>query len=202
MMKKIISLFKRNYKNKALAYDEINEGAEWVLEGEGIATRKYDGTCCMIKDGKLYKRYDCKKGKTPPFGFIAAQEPDEITGHWPGWIECQENNPTDKYHYEAFDNYKELIKNCEETELDVFKDAKLFDGTYELCGPKVNGNNEKLETHILIRHGKTQFMDFPREFEKIKKWLSGRDMEGVVWHHNNGNMVKIKKSDFGMKRDE
>lgn len=25
-------------------------------EGEGTGTRKLDGTCCMVRDGRLYKR--------------------------------------------------------------------------------------------------------------------------------------------------
>ena len=62
-MKKIISLFMRNYDSDRLVRNEVTPGAEWVIEGEGKATRKYDGTCCLIKNNKLYKRYDAKKGK-------------------------------------------------------------------------------------------------------------------------------------------
>ena len=54
-MRKIISLFQRNYDGDRLVRNEVVPGAEWVLAGEGIATRKYDGTCCMVRDGKLYK---------------------------------------------------------------------------------------------------------------------------------------------------
>jgi hypothetical protein len=78
----------------------------------------------------------------------------------------------------------------------------LIDDTYELCGTKINGNNEKLLTHILIRHGKTKFVDCPRTFEEIKEWFKGKDIEGIVWHHEDGRMVKIKKKDFGMKRGD
>ena len=46
----------------------------------------------------------------PPKGFIPAQEPDPITGHFPGWILCDENNPSDRYHIEAFNREKEEIK--------------------------------------------------------------------------------------------
>lgn len=55
----------------------------WVLEGEGLATIKFDGTSTMVKDGQLYKRYDAKGGKTPPEGFVPAEAaPDIHTGHW------------------------------------------------------------------------------------------------------------------------
>jgi hypothetical protein len=101
-MKKIISLFQRDRDGGRLVRNEVTPGAEWVLEGEGVATKKWDGTACLIKDGKLYKRYDAKNGKTPPEGFIPAQEPDEKTGHWPGWLEVG-NGPEDAWHRNAFD---------------------------------------------------------------------------------------------------
>ena len=71
-MKKIISLFQRNYDGDRLVRDELVPGAEWVAAGEGKATRKWDGTCCMVRDGVLFKRYDAKAGKTPPAWRIAS----------------------------------------------------------------------------------------------------------------------------------
>jgi len=67
-VKKIISLFKRDYEGTRQVYDEIVPGAEWVVAGEGVATAKWDGTACMVRDGVLYKRYDrrLKKGTYKP----------------------------------------------------------------------------------------------------------------------------------------
>lgn len=180
-MKKISSLFQRNYETDRLVRDEIVSGSEWVAEGEGIATRKFDGTCCRVENGILYKRYDVKKGKTPPSGFISAQKPDEKTGHWPGWIKVGDG-PEDKYHREAF-------KGDEP------------DGTYELCGPKVQGNPEQFDSHVLIPHGK-EILDAPRTFSELKDWFNDKDIEGIVWHNRDGRMVKIKLKDFGLKRKE
>jgi hypothetical protein len=185
-MKKIISLYQRNYNGDRLVKDELIPGAEWVIAGEGVATQKFDGTCCMVRDGQLYKRYDAKVGKQPPEGFEPAQpDPDPVTGHWPGWILIG-NSPEDKYHNEAWVN---------ELRFD-----KLLDGTYELCGPKVNGNPEGHSVHVLLRHGSKVLADCPRDFEGVKAYLSMRDIEGVVWHHPDGRMVKIKGRDFGIKR--
>lgn len=181
-MKKIISLFQRNYDGDRLVRDEVVPGAEWVIAGEGIATRKYDGTCCMVRNGKLYKRYDAKAGKEPPVGFEPAQEPDATTGHWPGWVPVGDG-PDDARHCEAWDA----------------QSAHLADGTYELCGPKVQKNPEGFERHILIAHG-TDRMQCPRSFETLKAWLAEQDIEGIVWHHPDGRMVKIKRKDFGIKR--
>jgi hypothetical protein len=124
-MQKIISLFQRNYDGDRLVRDEVTPGAEWVINGEGIPTLKWDGTCCMVKDNELYKRYDAKQGKTPPIGFIPAQEPDPITMHWPGWLKVG-SGKEDQYHREAFQ-----------------ENNRWEDGTYELCGPKINGNKQK-----------------------------------------------------------
>lgn len=184
-MQKIISLFKRNYDGDHLVRDEVVEGAEWVLAGEGCATRKFDGACCRVKDGKLYKRFDAKEGKTPPLGFEPAQDPDPNTGHWPGWVPIGEG-PDDRWFREGWHNSR-LITEKE-------------DVTYELCGPKVNKNPEGYPDHFLILHGVEGLDDCPRDFEGIKAFLASRDIEGIVWHHPDGRMVKIKKKDFGLKR--
>lgn len=182
-MKKIISLYQRNYGGDRLVRDEVVPGAEWVANGEGVATQKFDGTCCMVRDGKLYKRHDAKAGKQPPVGFDPAQNPDPNTGHWPGWLPVGDSNE-DRWHREAFASAINALAN----------------GTYELCGPKVQGNAEKLESHTLIPHGKQILSDCPRNFEGIKFYLQSHDIEGIVWHHPDGRMVKIKAKDFGIKR--
>lgn len=182
-MQKIISLFQRNYDGDRLVRDEVTPGAEWVVNGEGFATRKFDGTCCMIRDGVLYKRYDAKHGKKPPEGFEPAQEPDPVTGHWPGWLKVGEG-PEDKHHRMAY----------------VLESEPLEDGTYELIGPKIQGNPENIEDPTLIRHGSELLIDCPRSFDEIKQYLTTYDMEGIVWHHPDGRMVKIKGKDFGLKR--
>jgi hypothetical protein len=185
-MKKIISLFQRNYDGDRLVRDEVVPGAEWVINGEGEATIKWDGTCCLVRDGKLYKRYDAKRGKEPPGGFEPAQDPDPVTGHWPGWILVSENKPDDQWHIEAW----------------KLNDGRLRNGTYELVGPKINGNNENFDGHQLIPHGHDYLFDCPRTFNALKDYLRDKNIEGVVWHHADGRMVKIKKKDFGLKRSE
>jgi len=184
-MKKISTLFKKNPENLGLVINEINPENQWVMDGEGIPTRKFDGTACAIIDGELYKRYDVKKGKSVPNGAIPCQEPDEKTGHWPHWVKCERDNPADKYHFEAFDlRYG------------------LADGTYELIGPKIQGNPEKLDTHQLVKHGNAILNIPDLSFAVLADYLSKNDMEGIVFHHKtDGRMCKIRKSDFGFKRN-
>ena len=71
-MQKIITLFQRNHDTDHLVRNEVVPGAEWVIAGEGEATQKMDGTCCLVKDGKLFKRYEVKRGRTPPDDFVPA----------------------------------------------------------------------------------------------------------------------------------
>lgn len=186
-MKKIISLFQRDYKGNRQVKDEVVPGAEWVLAGEGIATQKFDGTCCMVRDGRLFKRYDAKNGKTPPDGFEPAQNPDPVTGHWPGWLPVT-SSPDDRYH-------------CEAVAPDSPVNCGLLDGTYELCGPKIQGNPEGYSKHVLIPHGQLVLHDAPRTFAELSDYLRPGHIEGIVWHHPDGRMVKIKAKDFGHKRN-
>lgn len=183
-MRKIISLFVRN-ETDHLVRNEVVPGAKWVVTGEGVATRKYDGTACLVRGGRLYRRYELKAGKTPPAQFEPAQEPDPPTGDLPGWVPVLPGSE-DRWHREAFYAYEGGIIPS--------------DGTYELCGPKIQGNPEGFRQHILVRHGATLAPGCPRDFEGIKHYLQSHWIEGVVWHHPDGRMVKIKARDFGLKR--
>jgi len=189
-MQKIISLFKRDYEGNRQVYDEIVEGAEWVQEGEGVATVKWDGTACMFRGGKLFKRYDRKmkhgKYRDAPDGWEAAQEPDAVTGHWPGWVPLVNDNPADRWHLEAWGH---------------ISSSGIHDGTYELIGPKVQGNPHFWRGHELLPHGLPILADFPRTFDDIKSEFEKSNstvIEGVVWHHPDRRMVKIKRKDFGL----
>lgn len=59
---------------------------------------------------------------------------------------------------------------------------------------------EGFDHHVLLRHGEHYLPDAPRSFAELKKYLTERDIEGIVWHHADGRMVKIKAKDFGIKR--
>lgn len=64
----IPTLFEREYAGHKVVgiKDTVTPGMEWVLDGEGEATVKIDGACCAIINDVFYRRYDAKKGKTPP----------------------------------------------------------------------------------------------------------------------------------------
>lgn len=141
-MKKIPTLFKRDIDSWFLI-DHLVPGAEWVAAGEGIATQKLDGTCCMVRSGELFKRYELKKGRQAPAGFEPVQDPDPTTGDQPGWLPCRREDPADRWHFDAFDRFVAATGH------------HPIDWTYELCGPKVHGNPEVFSVHVLCPHGGT-----------------------------------------------
>jgi len=181
-MKKIPTIFKRNWRNMKEVLPEQNPECAWVFAGEGVATRKYDGTCCLIKDGELFKRREFRRGQVITKDFIQI-EFDEATEKVVGWLPVDPKNPNDTWHREAFR-------------------MGLPDGTYELLGPKIQGNPEHFMKHLLLKHSDAPQCTVPRTFEGLKDWLAGVDFEGLVFHHPDGRMAKIKKRDFGLKRGE
>ena len=56
-MKKIPTLFKRIFdaQHHKHVTDELTPGLEWVMEGRGVATVKFDGTCCALIGGRFYR---------------------------------------------------------------------------------------------------------------------------------------------------
>ena len=187
-MKKIPTIFKRNPDNMRELLNEQHPDCDWVFNGEGVATRKYDGTCCLIRDKKLYKRREVKEGKPIPDNFEEVNY-DEATKKRIGWVPADRDSHGDKWHFEAFDD---------------ITDHSYFDGeTRELIGPKIQGNPENNKVHFLMPHSAAdKYEDVPRDFKGIKEWLKGKDIEGIVFHHPDGRMAKIKKKDFGMNRKE
>ena len=180
-MKKIPTLFERDATNRKYVTPDTTPGLEYILTDGAIATRKYDGTACLVRDNRLYKRYDAKAGKTPPPEFEPAQpEPDEVTGHWPGWLPVTAG---DKWHMEAWNGV----------------DGHLPDGTYELCGPKIQGNPEGFMGHVLIKHGGLRIRELSERgltFTGLAKWMQGTTYEGVVWWKDGEPVAKLKKRDF------
>src|SRR5689334_3062831 len=124
-MKKIPTIFVRDMsKQPAVVIDQWNDGCEWVRDGEGVATRKWDGTSVLIRNTKLYKRRELRSGDVAPADFESLGT-DENTGKTVGWVPVGDG-PDDRWYREA--------------------PWPGHDGTFELCGPKVNGNKDKFES--------------------------------------------------------
>ena len=180
-MKKIPTLFERDWeRNPSRVIDKVHPGCEWVLAGEGVATQKYDGTCCLLRGGQLFKRRELRDTDNPPPHFEVIEH-DVATAKTVGWVPVGDGLD-DRWFREA----------------DL---AGLGDGTYELLGPKVQGNMEKHAMHVLQMHNLARtYPAIPRTYEGLRDWLAGQDIEGIVFHHMDGRMAKIKLRDFALKR--
>ncbi len=191
-MKKMPSLFVRifeDHKIKTIT-SQVTKGCEWVFEEPVRATIKFDGTATYFYKDELWKRYDAKKGKKVPDGAIKCQpEADPVTGHLPCWVRVSKDNPGDKWFVVAYEN--------------ALTDGFVFenDRTYELCGPHFQGNPENFDKDKFVLHGSVECKDLDvskLSFDSIRDWLSSHYVEGIVFYRSNGEMCKIKRSDFGL----
>jgi hypothetical protein len=152
--------------------DQIKPECQWVLDGEGQATRKLDGMNVKIENATLYKR----------------QKPKERDYDNASYVQCDIGSPNDKYLFEAMSHTK-----------------NLSDGIYEAIGPKIQGNPEHTAEHKLVRVVPCDEVLFiseaPRTYQELLTYFSLYDLEGIVFHHSDGRMAKIKKKDFGLKRE-
>lgn len=182
-MRKIPTVFRRDPATPKFVTDEVTPGCEWVFAGEGVATRKYDGACCMVRGGELYKRRELKLSQGDPVGFELVER-DETTGKRVGWMRVGDG-PEDKWFVAGWDEYLAVEFGLPP------------DGTYELVGPKVQGNPEGVESHLLIPHAAAQVLDdCPREPEALRAYVKAAVFEGVVFHHPDGRMAKLKRRDI------
>lgn len=187
-MQKIPTLFRRDPDDLKRVLGEVTPGCEWVLAGEGVATRKFDGTCVQLDaDGRWWARREVRAGKAAPAGFEAVMT-DPATGKTVGW-EPVEQSGFAKWHAQA-----------------LAGGGAYEPGTYELCGPKVNGNPESYGEHVLVRHSSAPTvveLDYPIDFETARasvEALREQGIEGIVWHHPDGRMAKLKGRDFPRPR--
>ncbi|WP_037870759.1 hypothetical protein [Streptomyces sp. SPB074] len=185
-MHKIPTLFARDPENRKRLLPEVASECAWVVAGEGVATRKYDGTC-VLRDGagEWWARREVRPGRLAPPGYLAIST-DAVTGKAMGW-EPMSGSTFLRFHTEAL----------------AGAGADLAPGTYELVGPKANGNPERVARHTLLRHGwmapevAADFATAPRDFAALRAWVTARSYEGVVWHHPDGRKAKLKARDFG-----
>lgn len=205
-MKKIPTLFEREFKdhNVVKVLPKVHPGMEWVIEGKGTATVKWDGSCCMIANGNLFKRYDAniKKGQKVPDDAIPCQDkPDPVTGHFPCWVKIDLGNPKpeDKWFVKAYFKFIE-DNEIRATTLDGTEHIAhpTINGTYEAVGKHFNGNPYSFGIDTLIPHGKLE-ISVLRTYDGIREYLKNHNMEGIVFWKGGSPQCKIKRSDFGFE---
>jgi len=194
-MRKIPGLFMLKTKSSEADTERVNPECLWVLDRAVpiTVTVKRDGTAMMRKDGKWYQRRVLKvhtvaggvSGTLPaPNGFEPAQvaptyDQENRQLEWPGWVPLSEQ-------------YREAMV---EAQMELCVD----DGTYELCGPKINGNPEQLEKHTLFRHGSEviEVSDLlVRSKEIIIQIVKLTRAEGIVIYGSGDRKAKVKRREF------
>lgn len=176
-MKKIPTLFQRSEDRRHIT-TAVLPGYEPILAGVAIPTRKWDGTCVKFDGDHWFCRREVKPGSAPPIGWVEVDH-DETTGKHVGW-EMAASSGFYKFLAEAIDG------------------AGWAPGTYELCGPKINGNPEGLPRHTLLRHGSSRLLGIegPQTYQSLFQYLNSRPMEGIVWWLDDAPVAKLKRKDF------
>lgn len=187
--RKMTALFEID-RVKHVGTEVVNAKSAWVFTEPAVATVKRDGTGVLVTDaGEILVRRSVKKGKRVPEGFRLA-EVDAFTGHMFGVEPVAQSG------------FKAVMEEALQGFVGV-----LEPGTFELCGPKVNGNPEGFDKHVLIRHGAEVLTVIPDmrtvapddAFELLKvlfKDLQADGVEGVVWWGADDERVKLRVKDF------
>lgn len=206
-MKKISTVFVVN-RELGVAMNEVRPENQWVVDGEGIATVKFDGTSCAVFGGVLYKRFDQKLKKQfevmrkrkgdkfvvqehmfrdlPDGAIPCVATYDPVTFHFPHWVPVDVNAPENCHHVEGLKNFV----------------GELKDGvTYELVGPAIGKNFYGLTSHELWEHGSVTVDVKDRSYDGLKKFLIEMNEEGLVFHHSDGRMAKLRRKDFAKPVD-
>lgn len=184
-MRKIPTIFQRDRRWPFHVNDVPHPDCDWVFRGEGVPLRKYDGACMMRNAaGQWYARRVLRGGEVSPKGFKPIQlgvKSSEIVG----W-EPVENSSFARYHSGASVLYHESGNPA---------------GTYELVVSKINGNLDGMPSHWLVKHSLAPVLPLSgRSFREIRdavlEYHRENGIEGIVFHHPDGRMAKIKARDF------
>ena len=186
-MRKIQTIFKRNWEGNRGIIDEYIEGFNPELLENETATEKVDGTNVRVTiRNKTAVRLEKRRNPSK------LEKAKEIKEPW--YVDADQFSPEDKWIYDALKN----------TDL-----SNLPDGEWsgEAIGKNIQGNPLNLEGNKIMFFTLGQapvFENVPIDFAGLKEWLPKQKskignncgIEGIVWHCLNGNMYKIKRKDF------
>lgn len=186
-MKKIKTIFDRDWDGNRKVIDKYVEGFNPELLAGAIATEKLDGTNvrATIRNGECVR---LEKRRNPD----KIQKRKGITDPW--YVDADLYSPGDKWIVDALKN----------TDL-----SNVPDGEHsgEALGKNIQGNPLNLEDNRIVFFMIGQapvFLDVPITHAELKKWIPeqkskyGNDcgIEGIVWHTLGDDMFKIKVKDF------
>lgn len=180
-MNKIPTIFERDWNGDKCV---INMLVVDFPFDEAKATEKLDGTNVRVTiRNKTLVRLEKRRN---PSKLQKAQGIEE-----PWYVDADENDPGDKYLWEAARNR-----------------SYGQDGEWsgEVVGKNIQGNTLNLNNNVLCLFSLGEapvLSNVPTDYEELKKYLSETQssfgtglIEGIVWHHPDGRMAKIKGKDF------
>jgi hypothetical protein len=171
-VEKIPTLFERDESRRGRPVTPVMKPeCLWVGRGEGVATRKLDGTNVKVAAGVLSKR----------------QKPAEGAYDEASYLPARRDDPADRYLFEAFDAAGKLADGIYEAL------GPKIQGNPEKYARHTLVRVVPFDEALVLA-------DVPRTFEGLREYLAARDVEGIVFHHPDGRKAKIKKRDFGLRR--
>lgn len=187
-MRKVPTIYKRV---DGYVIDELVPGVDWVFGNESIPRYKWDGTAMYFDGNSWFARRAVTSASFRPINFIPV-ETDSNTNKTFGWIPIQES-PFNKFFLEAVEQ--------EPFESDLYGRKISYEpGSYELIGPKINGNPENMQGHRLVSHKRSPILDNLNQinysFTAFKRILPHLPCEGVIWYGPEGKLAKLKGKDF------
>ncbi len=189
-MQKIPTMFERGPDHKVT--NIVRADCQWVIDGEGVATEKLDGTNVRL----TIRNSTCvrlEKRRNP----LREQKFNGITWPWyvDAWVADAIRDPSNQHVIAAMQGTN-------------FRDWPDGEHVAEAIGPKIQGNPLGLEKHVcvpfLLGAAELQVEDLCRTFLGLRNGIfdadsvysPGNQPEGIVFHHPDGRMAKIKRKDF------
>lgn len=118
------------------------------------------------------------------------------TAKWDGTCVKWEGGQLFPRYHEAFRPMALPFDNLHRDALAVAQPSE-GDGTYELCGPKVQSNPHGFPTFTFVKHGALTLEGVPVDWDGLALYLATCPYEGVVWWDSTKPVCKIKRRDFG-----
>lgn len=182
-MDKIPTIFVRDPENMKLVTREITPGCEWVFAGEGVPTVKKDGTNIKVAVGT-----DRMMGLTQAWKRRNPTREEKAAGAEPGYVVLARDDPENKHIWAAV-----LVTD--------YRDWPDGEWPCEALGPKIQGGIESDVPCLYPFSWKPTFLsplEVGNSFDSIQEFLRGCSIEGIVWHHPDGRMAKVKRRDFNI----
>lgn len=183
-MNKIPTIFDRDWEGNRKVVDRYKVDPAFLAEC--TATEKLDGTNVRltVRNHTLVR---LEKRRNPD----RIQKQKGIEEPW--YVDADSYSPQDKHIYDAVSN----------TDLSQVEDGEW---SGEAIGPDIQGNPLGLEKNIVVLFSCGEapvFDNVPTTYAELRLWLNNRpsiygkgNIEGIVWHHPDGRMAKIKAKDF------